>query len=190
MKLVVGLGNPGRRYQSNRHNVGFWVLDQLTLGQPSGWTSQFEGLVADVRIGGDKVILLKPGTYMNRSGQAVRAAIDFFKLELDSLLIVCDDFNLKLGKLRLRMGGSAGGQNGLKDVIAHLGTDAFCRLRVGIGAPTHEDPAEFVLSDFSAAEKKLIDESVIEASRAVECWCREGIAVAMNEFNGKDLTKE
>ena len=191
MKLVVGLGNPGRSYEKTRHNVGFFVADQLaSLDSTATWTKGFEGLVADVRIASEKVKLLKPTTFMNRSGRSVREAFDFYKVDLGSLLVVCDDFSLKLGKFRFRPKGSSGGQNGLKDIALQLGTDDFARLRVGIGSPGLRDPADFVLSEFSASEKSLVDDCVIEAARAVEWWCRDGIDVAMNEFNGKDLSKE
>jgi PTH1 family peptidyl-tRNA hydrolase len=191
MKLVVGLGNPGRAYEKTRHNIGFFVLDQLASLEPTAaWTKGFEGLVTDVRLAGEKVKLLKPTTYMNRSGRSVREAFDFYKVELKQLLVVCDDFSLKLGKFRFRSKGSSGGQNGLKDIALQLGTEDFSRLRVGIGSPGLSDPADFVLSEFSASEKKLVDDCVIEATRAVEWWCRDGIDVAMNEFNGKDLSKE
>ena len=192
MKLVVGLGNPGARYQHNRHNVGFHVLDQLALvhGMP-GWQSRFDGLAADCMAGGEKVLLLKPMTYMNRSGIAVRKAVDFFKLDLADVLVVCDDFAIPLGKLRIRGKGSAGGQNGLKDIFAHLGTDQVARLRVGIGAPPgNQDPADFVLSDFSAADRRVIADAVITAGQAVEAWAKHGVARVMNDFNGSGSAKE
>jgi PTH1 family peptidyl-tRNA hydrolase len=191
MKLVVGLGNPGPKYQNNRHNVGFWVVEQVARSnQAGGWQNRFDGRTTEAWVGGDKVLLLEPQTFMNLSGQAVRKAVDFYKLEVADVLIVADDFSLPLGKLRLRSKGSAGGQNGLKDVIRHLGTDGVHRLRVGVGSPGAADPASFVLSDFSAAERKGIEEAVIDAGRAVEFWCTHGIAAAMNEFNGKESAKE
>jgi PTH1 family peptidyl-tRNA hydrolase len=144
----------------------------------------------EIRRGGEKIILLKPMTYMNGSGRSVRAAVDFYKLELGLMLIVCDDLNLKLGKFRFRTEGSAGGNNGLKDIIAQLGTESFARLRVGISAPDGRDAADYVLGRFSAAEEKLAEDCFIEAARAVELWDRDGVNVAMNEYNGKDLSKE
>jgi PTH1 family peptidyl-tRNA hydrolase len=136
------------------------------------------------------VLLLKPMTYMNRSGRSVRAAVDFYKVELPDLLIICDDVNLSLGRLRLRSGGSAGGNNGLKDIILQLASEEFPRLRVGVGAPRPGDMVDHVLGEFGPAEKSLAENSLIEAVRAAERWCREGLAVAMNEFNGIDLAKE
>lgn len=191
MKLVVGLGNPGARYRDNRHNVGFWVVEQV--GQTNGggaWQARFDGLLDDVRIDTEKVLLLKPQTYMNRSGHPVRKAVDFYKLTLDDVLVVCDDFNLPLGKLRARPAGSSGGQNGLKDIFRHLGTEDVCRLRVGIGSAGNLDPADYVLTDFSTQQRKLIDETVITAGLAVECWCREGIDATMSRYNGLEPGKE
>jgi PTH1 family peptidyl-tRNA hydrolase len=191
MKLLVGLGNPGRQYIKTRHNVGFLVLEQISNTAGGGsWSARFEGLTSDVRIGGEKVLLLKPMTYMNRSGRSVRSAVDFFKVELSDVLVVCDDVNLDLGKLRLRSGGSAGGNNGLKDIILHLGTEDFPRLRVGVGAPGPGEMVDHVLGEFRADQRDLAESCVIEAGRAAERWCKEGLAVAMNEFNGIDLSKE
>lgn len=186
MKLVVGLGNPGKKYEWTRHNVGFWVVDKLAADhRKDHWQSQFDGLVLDVRLGVEKVMLLKPATFMNRSGQSVRKAVDFYKIELADLLVVADDFNLDLARLRLRGKGSAGGQNGLKDIIAHLGTEEFSRLRVGIGSPGRIDPADFVLTKFAESDRDVVLGMVSEASVAVESWATRGLAWAMNEFNRK-----
>jgi PTH1 family peptidyl-tRNA hydrolase len=191
MKLVVGLGNPGRQYTETRHNIGFRVVEQIASTAGGGsWSARFDGLTCDIRVGAEKLLLLKPMTYMNRSGRSVRSAVDFFKVELVDVLIICDDVNLSLGKLRLRSGGSAGGNNGLKDIILHLGTEEFPRLRVGVGAPRPGDMVDHVLGEFGPAEKKLAVDCVIEAGRAAERWCQAGLAVAMNEFNGIDLSKE
>jgi PTH1 family peptidyl-tRNA hydrolase len=185
MKIVAGLGNPGIKYERSRHNVGFEVVDQVALTNNAGpWKNNFDSMASECAINGEKVVLLKPQTYMNRSGGAVRKALDFYKLDPDSILVVCDDFNLELGRLRFRANGSAGGQNGVKDVIAALGTEAFARLRVGIDPPPPEwDPADYVLSSFRPAERQKMDETIIDAGRAVELWCREGIAAASNQFN-------
>ena len=191
MKLVVGLGNPDRQYTETRHNIGFRVVEQIANTAGGGnWSARFDGLMCDVRLGAEKLLLLKPMTYMNRSGRSVRSAIDFFKVELADVLIICDDVNLSLGKLRLRSGGSAGGNNGLKDIIQHLGTEEFPRLRVGVGAPRLVEMVDHVLGEFGSAEKKLAEDCVIEAGRAAERWCQAGLAIAMNEFNGIDLSKE
>lgn len=187
MKLIVGLGNPGDKYRGHRHNVGFWVVDQLAKDHGAGtWQKQHEGLAAVCWIDSIKALLFKPQSYMNASGLPVRRMVDFYKIGLPDMLVIADDFALPLGRLRLRSRGSAGGQNGLKDILRHLGTDEVARLRVGIGSPGRQDPADYVLSDFSAAEKKEIDGAVLEAERATEHWCRWGIDSAMNEFNRKE----
>jgi peptidyl-tRNA hydrolase, PTH1 family len=191
MKLVVGLGNPGRQYTQTRHNIGFRVVEQIASTNGGGtWAARFEGLVCDVRIGGEKALLLKPMTYMNRSGRSVREGLDFYKIEVSGVLVICDDVNLDLGKLRLRSGGSAGGNNGLKDIILHLGTEEFPRLRVGVGGARPGEMVDHVLGEFRGSDKDLAENCVIEAGRAAERWCQEGLAVAMNEFNGIDLSKE
>lgn len=191
MKLVVGLGNPGERYSRTRHNVGFDVLDQVArTNHASTWQAKFDGQLAECMVENEKVLLLKPMTFMNRSGQAVRKLVDFYKLPLADILLVCDDLNLPLGRLRVRRGGSSGGQNGLKDVFAHLGTDEVARLRVGIGSKGAMDAVDHVLAEFRPAERALVQDSVIDAGRAVESWCVHGIETAMNRFNVREPTKE
>jgi len=189
MKLIVGLGNPGTKYERSRHNVGFDVVEQVAKTNGADpFRSGFDGQTSECTIDGEKVLLLKPMTYMNRSGASVRKAADFYKVPLEHVLIVCDDFSLPLGRLRFRASGSAGGQNGLKDIISALGSDAVPRLRVGIDAPPDGmDPADYVLSGFKPAERKIIDDVVIDAGRAVESWCRNGLQSAMNEFNAKKV---
>lgn len=186
MKLIVGLGNPGRKYEKTRHNVGFEVLDRLARRHGSGATKEkFSGRLMDAAWAGERLLLLWPQTYMNRSGQSVRGAVDFFKLAPEQLLVVCDDFNLPLGRLRFRGQGSAGGNNGLADVIGQLGTDQFSRLRLGIGpVPETRDAADFVLGRFAAAERNDADQMLARAADGVECWVTSGIAASMNQFNG------
>jgi PTH1 family peptidyl-tRNA hydrolase len=186
MKLIVGLGNPGKRYENTRHNVGFDVLRILANRCADGAEKdKFEGRLADATVAGQRALLLWPQTLMNRSGQSVRAAIDFYQLPLNELLVVCDDFNLTLGALRFRRQGSAGGQRGLQDIIQRLGTEEFSRLRIGIGpVPEGRDAADFVLNRFSAAERPLIDDAVARAADGVECWATRGIEASMNQFNG------
>ncbi|MGD9128207.1 MAG: aminoacyl-tRNA hydrolase [Planctomycetia bacterium] len=185
MKLVVGLGNPGRKYQETRHNIGFLVLAELAeryaASRPKG---KFQGELSEIAIGGQKVALLAPTTFMNRSGASVGAAFDFYKLELADLLVICDDLNLPLAKLRLRAQGSSGGQKGLNDIIRRLGTDEFARLRIGIGeVPDGWDAADFVLSKFDKTEKAEIAEAVGRAADAVACWVTNDISETMNRFN-------
>ncbi len=185
MKLIVGLGNIGRKYEKTRHNIGFEVLDALAARNPGASAKEkFDGRVMDGKIGDERLLLLWPHTLMNCSGRSVSAAAAFYQVPPTDLLVVCDDFNLSLGKLRLRSQGSAGGQKGLDDIIDRLGTDAFNRLRIGIGSvPDSWDPADFVLSRFNASERPIVEDAVIQAVDAVECWAVEGIEVGMNRFN-------
>jgi PTH1 family peptidyl-tRNA hydrolase len=185
MKLIVGLGNVGRKYENTRHNVGFCVLNELARRHAAETgRDKFDGHVKEATMGSARVLLLWPHTLMNRSGQCVWQAVDFYKLSLAELLVVCDDFNLPLGKLRFRRNGSYGGQRGLEDIIDKLGTDQFSRLRLGIGpVPDRWDPADFVLGRFEAAEKDTIEETIQRAADGVECWVSDGIATAMNQYN-------
>ncbi len=185
MKLIVGLGNPGRKYAATRHNVGFEVVAQLAhrFGQGRA-RSKFRGETVDAAIGGEKVVLLCPHTYMNRSGVSVLEARDFFKVEHHDLLVVCDDFNLPLAKLRFRAKGSSGGQKGLQDIIRCLATDQFARLRIGIGAPPENwDVADYVLSKFSGEDVDVMQDAVHRAADAAADWAREGIEASMNRHN-------
>jgi PTH1 family peptidyl-tRNA hydrolase len=185
MKLIAGLGNPGRKYNKTRHNAGFDTLDRLAGQFADGAAKEkFHGQVREATIDGERALLLWPHTLMNRSGRSVRAAVDFYQLPLANLLVVCDDFNLPLGKLRLRSQGSAGGQKGLDDIISQLGSDEFSRLRIGIGpVPEGWDPVAFVLSRFTKDERETVDQTITQAVEAVVCWAAEGIDVSMNRFN-------
>lgn len=185
MKLVVGLGNPGRKYEGTRHNVGFIVLNELARRHDAARPkANFQGEISETELHGQKTLLLWPQTFMNLSGASVLAARDFYKLENSELLIVCDDFNLPLAKVRMRPEGSAGGQKGLDDVILRLGTEAVPRLRIGVGPlPANWDPADFVLSRFTKEELPEIEPAVARAADAVEDWTRLGIAECMNRYN-------
>ena len=185
MKLVVGLGNPGRKYEQTRHNVGFEVLAELARLFASGpGRANFQGETTDVNLKGERAVLLAPHTFMNKSGTSVVRARDFYKLDNRDLLVVCDDFNLPLAKLRFRAKGSAGGQKGLEDIIRSLGGDDFCRLRVGIGSPPEGwDAADYVLGKFSKAERSEIDVAIGKAADAVVVWARDGIESCMNQYN-------
>ena len=184
-KLVVGLGNPGSKYEGTRHNIGFEVVDQLAQGgSGTKFSRKFEGQIAEVEIDFRRVLLLKPETFMNLSGRSVVPALRFYKLEPVDLLVLCDDLNLPLGKLRIRKGGSDGGQKGLRDISAQLGTDEYARLRVGIGDRGPIDAADFVLSRFRSAERPLMDDALITATQAVAVWVAQGADAAMNRFNG------
>ncbi len=185
MKLVVGLGNPGSKYEGTRHNIGFDVVDRLAAGGSGAkFSRKFDGLVAETEIDFRRVLLLKPETFMNLSGRSVSQAVRFYKLDVSDLIVICDDLSLPLGKLRIRGGGSDGGQKGLRDVAAHLGTDQYPRLRIGIGERWAVDAADFVLSRFRPTERAVIDDALILASQAVAVWASQGLDAAMNRFNG------
>lgn len=185
MKLVVGLGNPGSKYQGTRHNVGFMVA--ALLAQQAGGEQarhRFDADTVEISLVGERVLLVCPLTYMNLSGKSVLAARDFYKIPNDSILVVCDDFNLPLGRLRLRPGGSAGGQKGLQNIIQRLGTQQIPRLRLGIGpVPASWNPADFVLGKFTKQEQPEVELMVAQAADAVRLWCQGGIQAAMNRFN-------
>lgn len=185
MKLVVGLGNPGRRYEETRHNIGFAVLAELAREfATSRPKSKFHGEVVEADLGGEKALLLSPVTYMNNSGSSVQAARDFYKLPNEELLVICDDLNLPLAKLRFRAKGSSGGQKGLEDIIRKLGTEEFSRLRIGIGSPPDGwDPTDYVLAKFARHQIAEIEEAIRRAADAVALWAREGIQNCMNRYN-------
>ncbi len=191
LQLLVGLGNPGPRYSLTRHNVGFLVLEQMAAeaGQSFRQQSKLHGLVADVGLGSERLRLLMPQTFMNESGRSVRAALDWFGLRADQLLVIVDDMDLPLGRLRLRSSGSAGGHNGLRSLIQHLGTQEFARLRVGIGAPAG-DPADrktrtvgHVLGPFSASEQPILAQVLKEVVGGVALVRQQGVERAGNRLN-------
>jgi PTH1 family peptidyl-tRNA hydrolase len=185
MKLVVGLGNPGRKYQGTRHNVGFEVLAAVARSLHAGtMRTRFDGEFAEATCDGHRLLLLSPLTYMNLSGKSVQAARDFYQLSNADMLIICDDFQLPLGRLRFRADGSSGGQKGLEDVIRHCGSDVP-RLRLGIGpVPPRWDPADFVLGRFLAEENAAAEKMVEQAALAVVDWIRHDTAYSMNKYNG------
>jgi PTH1 family peptidyl-tRNA hydrolase len=182
--LVVGLGNPGREYARTRHNVGHMVADELARRHGGTWKNKFSGQLADVRIDGHKVTLLKPETYMNESGRSVKAAAQFFKVEPDAILVVHDDTDLETGRLQARRGGGLAGHNGLRSIVQHLGTDDFLPLRVGVGRPGRGDRrelADYVLAGFEPHEDA--DAIVARAAEAVETLDAEGLESAQRRFN-------
>jgi PTH1 family peptidyl-tRNA hydrolase len=190
MKLIIGLGNPGPKYAGTRHNVGFEVIDYLAAAPgTTPFREKFEALIAEQKEGGETLLLVKPLTFMNLSGKAARALADFYKVALTDVLVICDDFNLPLGKLRLRAKGSHGGQNGLRNVQEQFGTDAYARLRLGVGAPNFGDAVDHVLSKFKAGERAAVDDAVAESAQAALLWARSGIEAAMNRFNADSNEK-
>ena len=185
MYLIVGLGNPGKKYSGTRHNVGYMVIDRLSRRWGVDVDKQkFDGLVGSARLGGEQVTLLKPETFMNRSGFSVRAAMDFYKLEPKDLVIVYDDMALPVGQLRLRQQGSAGGHNGLADILSHAGTEQVGRIRVGIGSPPPMIGAvDHVLGQFRSDERTNIETAIDQAADAVEVILNDGWSRAMERFN-------
>lgn len=194
MKLVVGLGNPGRQYAETRHNVGFRVVDEVA--RRAGATidrfdKDFESLIAEAPVAAQRVLLAKPQTFMNLSGKAVAAIRRFYKVEFGDLLIVSDDLDLEPGQIRLRPAGSAGGQKGLGDILAKLGTLEVPRMRMGIGKVHRSATVEYVLGRFAPAEREIMDHAIVIGADAVECWVRDGMTAAMNRYNKRnDLNKE
>ena len=191
LQLVVGLGNPGPRYTLTRHNVGFSALERLAAaaGQSFRQQGKLHGQLAEVGVGKERLRLLMPQTFMNDSGRSVRATLDWFGLRADQLLVVVDDMDLPLGRLRLRASGSAGGHNGLRSIIDHLGSGDFARLRIGIGAPAG-DPLDrksrtvgHVLGPFSASEQPLLDQVLAEVMRGVALIRERGLERAGNQLN-------
>ena len=187
MKLIVGLGNPTAKYDKTRHNVGFEVIDKLSSEYNIAVdTAKHKGLYGKGKIEGQSVILLKPMTYMNLSGESVIAVANYFKILPEDVIVIYDDINLDVGRLRIREKGSAGGHNGIKNIIAHLGTDGFPRIRVGVGMkPPKMDLADYVLSHFSKEEQEQMSEGYGKACKALELMVIDDIGKAMNDFNGK-----
>ena len=182
--LVAGLGNPGREYAATRHNVGFMVADELARRLGGSWRAKFSGDLAEVRLNGLRLALLKPQTFMNESGRSVGAVARFFKVEPEDLVVVHDEVDLEPGRLQARLGGGLAGHNGLRSVAQHLGTPEFGRLRIGVGRPERGDPrpvADFVLSEFSP--ELDVDSLVARAADAVETVATEGLEEAQNRFN-------
>ena len=188
MYLIAGLGNPGKQYEATRHNMGFDTIDCLveTYNVPQGGV-KFNAMYGKGIIGGEKAILMKPLSYMNLSGGPIQEMSSYFKIDPETeLIVIYDDIDLEPGQLRIRKKGSAGGHNGIKDIIRRLGTEKFIRIRVGVGAkPKGWDLADFVLGHFSDSDRKLVDEGINDATEAVEMILSEGVDAAMNKYNRK-----
>lgn len=186
MKIIVGLGNPGKQYAATRHNIGFHVIDELAKRLNIPLTqSKFNGMYGISHIGTEKVMLLKPLTYMNLSGECIVQMMDYFEVEPDEIVVIYDDLDLKVGKLRLRQKGSAGGHNGIKSLIQHLGTQEFNRIRIGIDRPTNGMKVpDYVLSRFTEEEKEDVVDAVKKSAVASEAWLSKSFLEVMNIYNG------
>ncbi|MEK6676587.1 MAG: aminoacyl-tRNA hydrolase [Planctomycetota bacterium] len=184
MKLIFGLGNPGAQYVDTRHNLGFKVVDELAKRCGVSLAGEkFHARLAATELQGERVVLLRPTTFMNRSGDSVVAAGRFYKIGLEDFIVIADDLALPVGRLRMRMKGSAGSHNGLQDVVDRLGTDQWSRLRIGIGAAVG-DPAQYVLSRFCRDEMPVVNRAVLYAADAIESWVHRGAEATMSRFNG------
>ena len=188
--LIVGLGNPGERYEKTRHNIGFVVVDEFRERSGGGpWRDKYQGRIAQLSVRGERALVLKPQTFMNRSGQSVGAAARFFKIPVEEVLVVHDELDLPLGRIRLKLGGGDAGHNGLKSTTSGLGSNGYARLRIGIGRPGPEfsgKGADYVLQAFAPEERKLLPEVVQQAVAAVSDVLENGLAAAMNRVNRKD----
>ena len=192
MKLIVGLGNPGQQYDQTRHNVGYEVLDRVARRYASGAVarSKFHGVVVEAAIDGRKTLLLKPTTFMNRSGQAVQEAVHFYRLDAaEDLLVLVDDTALSCGTIRLRNEGGAGGHNGLADVESRLGTAAYARLRIGIDSAGDIPQESYVLGRFRPDQREMLEPVLEEAVDAIVCWAGHGVIEAMNRFNRRQTAE-
>lgn len=187
MKLIVGLGNPGMQYATTRHNIGFEAIDTLArVNQISINRNKFKALIGEGSIGGEKVVLMKPQTYMNLSGEAVGACSSWYKIGTEDIIIIYDDVSLEVGQLRIRKTGSAGGHNGIKSIIAHLSTEKFPRVKVGVGErPAGWDLADYVLGRFSEDEMKELCPRLKDVAEAVETIIKKDVDTAMNSYNSK-----
>lgn len=187
MKMIIGLGNPGKQYEQTRHNIGFRVIDEVCdrLNAPA-MQSKFNGMYTTIHRPEGKVMLVKPLTYMNLSGECVRPLMDYFNVEIEDIIVIYDDLDFSPGELRLRQRGSAGGHNGMKSLIAHLGTDKFNRVRMGIGRPTNGmNIADYVLSSFNKDEKPLIEDTIKKGADSCEASIDKSFLDVMNDFNGQ-----
>lgn len=184
MKVVVGLGNPGKEYKATRHNIGFMVVEELAKRHGvQKEQSRFDAIVGETKIGNEKVLLVKPLTYMNLSGNAVQPLIKWYKLEQEDLLVIYDDMDLSTGEVRIRPQGGHGGHKGMMSIIERLATQNINRIRIGIGRDEYRDTVSWVLGKLSTEEATLIKAAVQKAADAVECWVKKGINITMNTYN-------
>lgn len=190
MYVIVGLGNPGRKYENTKHNIGFITLDYLADNNGIKINKiKHKALVGEGNISGQKVLLVKPQTYMNLSGNSVREIMDYYKVEVDKLLVIYDDVDIPMGRIRIRKKGSAGTHNGMRSIIYDIQTDVFPRVRIGIGAERRMELADYVIGGFGKKEKRIMEEAVKKAANAVECMLDKGIDIAMCEYNIKPVAE-
>ena len=189
MHLIVGLGNPGKEYENTRHNIGFNAIDVISKKYKIELNRiKFKGVYGETFIKGEKVILLKPSTFMNLSGESIRAVMDFYKINKEDVLVIYDDISLEVGRLRIRDKGSAGGHNGIKSIISHMGTEEFGRIKIGVGQPKG-DLVNYVLGNFAKEEKQILDEVLETVVLATEVIIKEDVKEAMNKYNSFNLNK-
>ncbi|AIS58677.1 peptidyl-tRNA hydrolase [Listeria ivanovii subsp. londoniensis] len=184
MKLIAGLGNPGKKYERTRHNVGFMVVDELSFRHQTPWKkAKFNGMVSEINVNGEKMLLVKPLTFMNASGECIRPLMDYYNIPMKDVLIIYDDLDLPVGKIRLRQKGSAGGHNGMKSIIQHVKTQEFNRIRVGVSRPSHGEVINYVLGDFPKSEQADIIETIQKSADAVEDFAKLPFIEVMNKYN-------
>jgi len=188
-KLIVGLGNPGSEYSQTRHNIGFMVMDFLEKKYSLSWKEKFKGQYSQISAGDEKIYFLKPQTYMNLSGESVSALCTFFKIGISDILVVYDEIELPFGTLVFKKGGGLAGHNGLKSIVAQMGSQDFLRLRMGVGRPVHGDVASYVLSKFSSEEKIILSNFLEGATGAVTTFIGSGFEKAASEYSRKDYLK-
>ncbi len=190
MYIVVGLGNPGRKYSNTKHNIGFELIDYIARDRGVKVTKlKHKALIGEFNYKGEKVLLVKPQTYMNLSGDSVLSIVNYYDIELENLVVIYDDIDIPLGNLRIRKSGSAGTHNGMKDIVYKLKNDAFPRIRIGIGKPDNIDLKDFVLSGYSKKEVPIMEEAVVNAAKAVLCIVEDSVENAMNKYNTKKKDK-
>ncbi|KRL01860.1 aminoacyl-tRNA hydrolase [Liquorilactobacillus capillatus] len=187
MKLIVGLGNIGKKYEGTKHNVGFMTIDEFAKQNNVAFTkTKCEAAIAELFLNGEKILLAKPSTYMNESGRSVGPLLDYFGIDVADFIVIHDDMDLPVGQLRLRQRGSAGGHNGIKSIIAHLGTEKFKRIRIGIDHPQKQSVVDWVLTRFAAQQEEQLEDGIIHATAALDNWLAENdFAKTMNKYNRK-----
>ena len=191
MYVIAGLGNPGKKYENTRHNIGFITIDQLAEKNNIEVSKlKFKALTGEGRIAGQKVVLVKPQTFMNLSGESIQEVMNFYKPEPDHLIVIYDDIDIELGTLRIRKSGSAGTHNGMRSIVQHLGTGGFPRIRIGMGGPSKGDLVSYVIGGFTKEEVPVLEETVTQAVSAVECIVESGCDLAMNRYNIRKRPKK